>query len=63
MQMQQPTGHGSRGDICGAAEVSTAFDNDAAPIIIMLLFALTNGYVSSLIMMYGPSQVTSQHSM
>ncbi|CAD5111441.1 DgyrCDS749 [Dimorphilus gyrociliatus] len=30
------------------------FDNDIAPAVIMVLFAFTNGYLSTLCMMYGP---------
>eukprot|EP01137_Pigoraptor_chileana_P017577 Opistho-2@75857 len=35
----------------------TAFHNDAFPVIFMIVFATTNGYLGSLAMMYGPAQV------
>jgi len=42
-------------------ERSTAvwFDNDAFPIAFMTVFSFSNGYLASLAMMYGPSQVPS----
>jgi len=36
------------------------FDNDVWPILFMVLFAASNGLLSSLLMMYGPSRVQPQ---
>jgi len=38
------------------------FTSDAWPIIFMMLFAFSNGYVASLLMMYGPSQVEPENA-
>ena len=35
------------------------FDNDAFPIAFMTVFSFSNGYLASLAMMHGPSQVPS----
>lgn len=45
--------------LCNVANSSlpTIFSSDAWPILFMILFAFTNGYVASLGMMYGPSMV------
>lgn len=38
------------------------FDKDYYPIIFMVLFAISNGYLGSLCMMYGPSMVEPKHA-
>lgn len=38
------------------------FNHDAYPIVFMILFGLSNGYLGSLAMMYGPTMVDHEHS-
>jgi solute carrier family 29 (equilibrative nucleoside transporter), member 1/2/3 len=38
------------------------FHSDAFPILFMIAFALSNGYVSTLSMMFGPTMVSNRHS-
>jgi len=45
------------------SQLPVVFGNDAFPIIFMILFAGTNGYLSSLSMMFGPSLVDPRDSM
>lgn len=41
---------------------SVTFNNDYAPAILNVLFSVSNGYLGSLCMMYGPQQVPLQHA-
>jgi solute carrier family 29 (equilibrative nucleoside transporter), member 1/2/3 len=43
-------------------QLPVLFDNDACPIIFMILFAFTNGYVATACMVLGPTLVFSQDS-
>lgn len=40
-----------------AGQHNAIFNEDAYPIVFMVLFALSNGFLSSVLMMYGPSRV------
>lgn len=44
------------------SKLPVLFKSDAFPIIFMILFATSNGYLSTLSMMFGPSMVSSRHS-
>lgn len=46
-----------------SSRLATVFTNDAWPIGIMILFSVTNGYIASLCMMFGPSMVSPKDSM
>jgi equilibrative nucleoside transporter 1/2/3 len=41
------------------SDLPILFHNDAFPILIMILFSLSNGYIASLSMMFGPSMFVS----
>ena len=41
---------------------SVAFESDTAYIIIMMLFSVSNGYVSSICMISGPQMVTGEEA-
>lgn len=44
------------------SQLPVLFGSDAFPIIFMILFALSNGYLSTLSMMFGPTMVSTRHS-
>jgi solute carrier family 29 (equilibrative nucleoside transporter), member 1/2/3 len=44
------------------SQLPVLFHSDAFPIIIMILFAFSNGYFSTLSMMFGPTMVSSRHA-
>lgn len=44
------------------SQLPVLFRSDAFPIIFMILFALSNGYLSTLSMMFGPTMVSARHS-
>mmetsp|Transcript_25862 Transcript_25862/g.65467 ORF Transcript_25862/g.65467 Transcript_25862/m.65467 type:complete len:528 (-) Transcript_25862:2705-4288(-) len=43
------------------AKSAPVFNNDAFPLVFMVFFAFSNGYFSSLCMMYGPDKVKDAH--
>lgn len=45
------------------SQLPTVFESDAFPICFMIVFSLTNGYLSSLCMMLGPSLTDPKDSM
>lgn len=44
------------------SQLPVLFHSDVFPIIFMILFALSNGYLSTLSMMFGPTMVSSRHA-
>ena len=47
-------------NVDGAA-IPSAFKSDVFPVVFMVLFACSNGYISSCIMMRGPGLVPKEH--